>query len=325
MNTHTPLHGARALLAAGSLMISATLAHAGQTSWMAGGNWADGRDNYVSGWIIPSGLTSSSTEAQATAKATQISAAVRSIGIRVVRLGINPDTVLNDTWWKRYRAIITKFKADNLHVILGCWEAPGASKDGKIDDYAKWKSMWQKVDGEYASDSSIWFEPFNEPFGYTAAQLKTIYKDFQSFTTKSDGRILLGGTGYSEDIGPIANDAAFNNCKFSLHIYSWFGNHTTEAAWKTELNNRLDGYQDRVLITEMGAPATDGKNYGATSTEKTIAYIRGVTARTRELGVGAVYWPTHRDGDGFRLFNNTTDTTVTNTSLKDRMRYGWGL
>ncbi len=313
------------LFALATILLTAPLAQAGQTSWMRGGNWSDPRDNYVNGWIIPSGLSSDATVRKADGKAKDISSAVQSIGINVVRIAVNADTVLNNTWWQRYTAIVDRLVGNNIHVILCCWDGAGANKDGIIDNYGRWKSMWQKIDGQYGGNSNVWFEPFNEPFGYTAAELKTIYKDFLSFTGKSNDRVLLGGSGYSAFIGPIANDAAFNNCKFSLHIYTWFGNHTTEAEWKSELDSRLAGYQDRTLITEMGAPATTGLNYGVTSSVKQIAYIRGITQRCRELQMGFTYWPSHRDGDSYRLFQNTTDNTLTNESLKNRLRYGWGL
>ena len=72
------------------------IAHATQTWWMRGGNWADGRDNYVDGWIIPSGLTASSSATAAASKASQIASDIKGItdnNGRVVRMGI-PDRLI---------------------------------------------------------------------------------------------------------------------------------------------------------------------------------------------------------------------------------------
>ncbi len=295
------------------------IAHATQTWWMRGGNWADGRDNYVDGWIIPSGLTASSTTAQAASKAHQIALDIKGItnsSGRIVRMGINPQTVSDTTWWPRITAAVDQLNADGVDVILGCWE--GTTKDGKVD--ANWKTMWQKVASKYNSNSKVWYEPINEPFGYSTSALISLYNDYLSWIGKSQDRIILAGTGYSENIGNIGG--SFPNCKFGLHLYDWWATHD-EAGWRNEVISRIGGYQDRTLITEMGATATSGINYGSSSSNNTISYVRGVTQQARTYTIGIVYWPSHRDGDSFRLFNNTSGGGFTNTSLKDRLRYGW--
>lgn len=295
------------------------IAHATQTWWMRGGNWADGRDNYVDGWIIPSGLTASSTATAAASKANQIATDIKGItdsNGRVVRMGINPQTVADTTWWPVYCAAVDKLTASGVDVILGCWE--GTVKDGKVD--ANWKTMWQKVSSKYGSNSKVWFEPINEPFGYTTSGLISLYTDYLSWIGKSQDRIVLAGTGYSENVGNIGG--SFPSCKLGLHIYAFWTTHN-ESGWANEVVTRIGGYQDRTLITEMGATATSGLNYGATSSNNEICYIRGVTQQARSYTIGIIYWPSHRDGDSYRLFNNTSGGGFTNTSLKDRLRYGW--
>ena len=296
------------------------ISHATQTWWMRGGNWADGRDNYVDGWIIPSGLTASSTTAQAASKAHQIALDIKGItdsNGRIVRMGINPQSVADATWWPRITACVDQLNTDGVDVILACWE--GTNKDGLID--ANWKTMWQKVASKYGSNSKVWFEPMNEPFGYSTSGLISLYNDYLSWIGKSQDRIILDGTGYSDHVGTIG--ASFPNCKLGLHIYPWYGSYTNETSWKNELIARIGGYQERTIITEMGAPATTGLNYAASSSDVNIAFIRGVTAQARAYTIGICYWPSHRDGDSYRLFNNTSGGGFTNTSLKDRLRYGW--
>ena len=287
---------------------------------MRGGNWADGRDNYVDGWIIPSGLTASSTTAQAASKAHQIALDIKGItdsNGRIVRMGINPQSVADATWWPRITACVDQLNTDGVDVILACWE--GTNKDGLVD--ANWKTMWQKVASKYGSNSQVWFEPMNEPFGYSTSGLISLYNDYLSWIGKSQDRIILDGTGYSDHVGTIG--ASFPNCKLGLHIYPWYGSYTNETSWKNELIARIGGYQERTIITEMGAPATTGLNYAASSSDVNIAFIRGVTAQARAYTIGICYWPSHRDGDSYRLFNNTSGGGFTNTSLKDRLRYGW--
>ena len=295
-------------------------AHATETWWIRGMNWADPRDNYVDGLVLPSGISASTTPSEASSKAGSVGAGFRTIGCNMVRLPINPQSVLNDTWWTMYQSLINRLVADGMHVMLGCWEGT-AAKDGKIDNYNNWKLMWQRVDGVYKDNANVWFEPFNEPFGYSSSELITIYRDFLGFIAKDDGRIVLPGTGFSEDLSAIGGQ--FPNCKLGQHIYPWWGNYTTESAWQDSLNTRVAGYWDRMILTEFGAPATTGKNYGVSSSDHEIAFIRGITSSLRSHSSGSVYWPGVRDGDSYRLFSSSANMTVTNNSLRDRVQYGW--
>lgn len=68
-------------------------AYAAVTSF-AGVNWADARDNYNTGWVIPTGLTASDSYATVQTKANIILAGFQNnLGANTVRLPINPPSV----------------------------------------------------------------------------------------------------------------------------------------------------------------------------------------------------------------------------------------
>src|SRR5437763_14299826 len=66
-------------------------------------NWADARDNYVDGWVIPTGLTAGVSYASVRSKADGIIGGCQErLGANTERLPINPESV-HSGWWGRYR------------------------------------------------------------------------------------------------------------------------------------------------------------------------------------------------------------------------------
>ncbi|HYF68229.1 MAG TPA: RICIN domain-containing protein [Ohtaekwangia sp.] len=299
---------------------------------IAGVNWADGRDNFVDGWVIPSGLTASDSYSTVSAKADAILSEFQANmpGVNTVRLPINPSSVL-ESWWDAYTGAIDRAISKNMKVILAYWEA-ASSRDGRIDNNTQFWDMWQTVVNKYGATSNVYFEVFNEPHGYSQSELTSIYAQWLStYSNVPRGRILLGGTGYSENVTGIGADSRFSNCLLSLHNYAfWNTSRTTVSAWEQDWRNRMGSYANRTVVTEYGAAMTTGKNYGgAVSNDHEIAYIQGSTNVFRADGVGSVYWPGLRDGDSYSIQtrggsgNNITLTTTNNSGLQ-RIRYGWG-
>src|SRR5580692_10551586 len=107
-----------AVLGAAVTLLAAAPAHA-DTSWVAGGNWADDGDNFQDGVIYPTGITSTTTTTQAAAVADTIAGDDISIGINFVRIGINPATVSGN--WSVVQAYVNELIADGLSVDLACW------------------------------------------------------------------------------------------------------------------------------------------------------------------------------------------------------------
>jgi endoglucanase len=299
---------------------------------IAGVNWADGRDNFVDGWVIPSGLTSSDNNATVTAKANSILSGFQSNmpGVNTVRLPINPPSVL-ESWWSAYYGAIDAATSRNMKVILACWES-ASSRNGIIDNTTAFWQMWDVVIARYGSNSSVYFEVFNEPHGYSLTDLTNIYAQFLSrYPSVPRGRIILGGTGYSENVTGVGADSRFSSCLLALHNYAfWATSRTTVSAWEQDWRSRIGSYSSRTVVTEYGATMTSGKNYtGAVNNDHEIAYIQGSTNVFRNDQVASVYWPGLRDGDSYAIQNrggsgtNITLTT-TNSSGVQRIRFGWG-
>lgn len=296
-----------------------------------GVNWADGRDNFVDGWIIPSGIDHNQSATQIASTADVILGQFQTkLSANTVRLGINYPSVNDATYWPKYKAIIDKASSKGMKVILGYWEG-ASSKDGLVDNQTQFDAMWDKVVNDYKANPNVFFEIFNEPHGYSATDWKNfaanwITRQLPKFNERS--RILVGGTGYSENVAAVGSDSRFNGCLFSQHIYPWWGNYTTEAAWKQNLSSRVGAYASRTIVTEFGAAMkTRASNYFSTfprDGEVDRAFMTGVPNQIRETNMGSVYWPGLRDGDDFSLTNRSgsgtnTILTITNSSGKDQV------
>jgi hypothetical protein len=298
---------------------------------IAGLNWADGRDNFVDGWVIPSGLTASDSYSTIAAKTDAIlnGFSSRVSGVNTIRIPVNPPSV-SQSWWGNYTAVIDKATSKGWKVIVGCWES-ASSKDGKIDNTTDFWNMWTTIVNKYQGNGNVYFEPFNEPHGYTLSELTSIYAQFLStFPNVPRGRIVLDGQGYSENVTGVGADSRFSSCLLGLHNYAYWATHSA-ADWRTDWRNRIGAYGSRTVITEFGATMNSGKDYqNGSQSDNEIAYIVATSDVCRNDKIASVYWPGLRDGDSYSLLNrggSGTSITIStvNASGVFRVRYGWGL
>lgn len=328
---------AKYILATAMLSASTFLNAGVGANGIAGVNWADGRDNFVDGWVIPSGLNASDNYNTVAAKTDAIVNEFKANmqGINTIRLPINEPSVL-ESWWNAYKAAIDKSSEKNMKVILGYWEK-NSTKDGRIDNMTQFWLMWDKVVAEYTNDPNVYFEVMNEPFGYSESELKTVYSNWLStYSNVPKGRVLLGGTGYSENVIPIGSDNQFDGTLLSLHNYAfWDKSMTSESGWESNWRSRFGVYGSRTVVTEFGAPMTTGLDYDnpadtsqSTENQAYIAYIRASSRVFRNDSIASVYWPGLRDNDSYSIQqrggsgNNITLSTTNNSGL-NQILCGW--
>jgi len=288
---------------------------------ICGFNWADARDNFVDGWVIPSGLSSDDNYSTVQSKANTILSAFQDAGANTVRLPINPPSVL-ESWWGSYKGAIDKARSKGMMVILACWES-ASSKNGLVDNTTDFWNMWETVVDDYGGNSGVFFEVFNEPHGYSTANLISLYNSWlDNYPGVPQNRVVLGGTGYSENVSNIGG--SFSNCLLSQHLYSWWGNYTTISEWQNDLSNRIGGYESRTILSEFGAPMTTGKNYtGAINGDADIAFIQAMTDYCYG-GLASTYWPGLKDDDSYTLYTYDGSMHLTNSSGLERLQYAWG-
>ncbi|MDT7845851.1 glycoside hydrolase family 5 protein [Streptomyces justiciae] len=300
------------------------------TTQFKGVNWADPRDNFADDTLQLSGLSTTDTYAQTYVKASRIISAFRAnLGANTVRLPINPYTV-NGAYWKSYRGVIDAATAHGFKVIVSYWEGTGERKDGYIDDEATYWPMWNTVVKAYKGNSRVYFEPMNEPHGYTDTEWADIAaKWLDTYKSVPRNRVFVSGAGYNDHVTTVCADPRLKGTYLSLHHYGFWKSYATYDEWVADLKVRIGDCANRTVADEFGAPMTTGLNYNVkTPDDNYVNFIQAVTDTFRELKMGSVYWPGLRTDDIYSIQELTGDPAkpwlkTTNQSGADRLAWAW--
>jgi hypothetical protein len=300
-----------------------------------GVNWADPDDNFITGPNIPVGLSQTDSYATTFAKATTILKGFQGLGVNTVRFGINAATT-SSTWWGSYIAAFDAATALGMNVIIAPW-----LQNGTISDTTSFYQMWDTVISKYGGSSNFYFDLMNEPYAMSTSQLTgTATTWLARYPSVPRGRVIVPGMFSDQDLCPVGEDSALNGTLLSIHIYGMFGDsHTTEAAWVSDFEGELCGYESRAVVTEFGVPMNTGVNYdGPRDGTNDISYLYGITDTVRSMGMGSVLWTgvkgtTQTSGPGpcenascaITTLNSNGTVSVTNQSGLDRLQYGWGI
>jgi endoglucanase len=326
-----------ALAALGGVVVASSPAHAA-TRQFRGMNWAVLGDNFSTVPLVVQGLSRSDSNATVRAKANALyDDMAATMGVNTVRLPVNTHTVADTTWWNAYRGAIDAATERGFKVILAYWE-DGAASGGRITNLAAWNTMWSSVTNTYGSNTNVYFEPMNEPHGYSSADWRNVAANWLSYHYSAvPGRVLIGGTGYSQDLRDVCNDSRFNSTLLSFHHYAFFYDPMTYDAFRSHIQTRLGSCASRAVATEFGAAMHTGLDYGdANGTDNFVRHIRAMAQVMRDNQMGGTYWPalggkpTGSLGyDGYSMFSlsgsgTNLNLTVRNATGADRIRYAWG-
>ncbi len=295
------------------------------TNSFKGVNWADARDNYNSGWVLPSGVLSGDSYSTIKSHAQTICSNFQSkLGANTVRIPINPPTVSG--FWSNYKGTIDGALAQGMKVIICCWTESGSV--GTVTNSTNFYAMWTTVVNAYSSNSNVYFEILNEPFGYSTSNWLGLCSTWLSkYSSIPRGRVLVGGTGYDDNVNNVGGDSRVSGCLFSQHMYPWWANYTTNGQWYNKLSSACNNYAGSTILTEFGCVMNSGLNfYGTSSTDNIVCFLQGVTNYTRAKGMGCCYWPGLRDGDSYSMTtrNSNYSLNVVNASGVSQLNWGWG-
>jgi len=328
----TALRIAAAVLSAAALATALTVPAVatpppGDTNDFRGVNWADPRDNYADDEVVPSGLSTADDYQTTYRKAAGITGEFRKeLKANTIRLPINPSSV-GTSWWTSYRGAIDAAVGNGFKVILSYWEADNA-KDGRVDDPAKFDAMWDTVFQAYGKNPHVYFEPMNEPFGYSLTDWVSLTSSWVNrHSNVPRGRFVISGTGYNDNVTGVGAAPELKGTLLSLHFYGFWASDTNEAAWLANLRPRIGSYGWRTIIDEAGSPMTIGLNYGNHEGNVYTSYLAALTQVARENKMGIVYWPGLRNGDSYSMTTQVSerDLKVNSASGLAQLQWGWGL
>ena len=325
---HRKLMGALSailMIATCLLTISQAQSAAAATNQFKGVNWADTRDNYNTGWVIPDGLSASDSYSQVYSIANSyITAFQTNLGANTVRLPINPPSV-SQAWWSAYRGAIDASLADGMKVIISAWTE--STSVGTITDMTAWNAMWSTVVADYGSNANVYFEPLNEPYGYTLSQWVAICTTWLStYSSVPRDRVIISGTGYNDHVTGVGAASALDGTLLSLHYYGTWNSYTQESQWQADLNNRIGSYTGRTIIDEFGGPMTTGVDY-LTDHNGVLeqSYFAAVTDLARSDSMGSVVWAGLKTGDTYSMeAHSGSGLTNNDASGVTQVRWGWG-
>ncbi|ONK11240.1 cellulase family glycosylhydrolase [Streptomyces sp. MP131-18] len=301
-----------------------------------GVNWAMPGDNFTDGPVVPEGLSEADSYDTVKAKAAVVYDQFESsIGANTVRLPINFDSYPGTAWGDAYAGAVDAATENGFNVIISMWE--GAASNGRIDDMQHFNTMWDAVVDRWGSDSRVYFEPMNEPHGYSAGDWADIAAAWiADRPSVPRDRVFVSGHGYNGDVTYVCDDSRLDGTYLSLHLYAFQFAEMSYDEWVDTFDARIGDCGSRTVLDEFGAPLDDGRNYNDTdSGDNFVRYIRAATDTVRSHDMGAVYWPalggkhTHRpDYDWYSLYaieGSGTDLTLTlrNDSIVDRLHHAW--
>jgi endoglucanase len=294
------------------------------------GNWADPRDNFVPDNLVPSGLSATDTYDSLRAKSDAILGDFQSlIGANSVRIPINEPTVAGP-WWQMYKGAIDAATARGMKVLVSYWAYPNK---GLIPNRGKFNVMWQQVVSDYIGNELVYFQIFNEPWGYSPAASIQIAVDWLTmFPQVPRGRIIVAGSYSDNDVTMPGADPRLDDTLLSLHIYG-FNDATlsTVQGWRDKLQSNLGAFTARTIVTEWGGTMTSGINYSLPNDgNHDGAYLTAMSGYIHDNHMGSCYWPLLRNGDSWSLTTlSGTGTqlklTPTNASGLARVRYASGM
>lgn|GEM_PF-252282 len=311
-----------------------------------GVHWSRLGDNFTPDRLVLQGLSASDDYNTMKSKADAVFSAFQNhLGANTVRLPMNPATAQ----WDSYYGVIDAALGRGFRVILTYWSQDGTNMV-PTSLLPAWNQMWDTVSAHYKTNGLVYFDPINEPIGFTTPEWLNFAATFiareNSNGIPSDRLFIEGaqadGGGWGSDLRPLCNDTRFNGVYLAMHRYAFPYGSRTYADWVNDITTYMGNCSSRTVIEEFGASADTSVDFDAQPTatsDKEVAYLRAITDVARQYHLGSIWChviggrtttPDHDTLDLLRLYNAFTSSSdnvplwTPNTTAVDRLQWAWG-
>jgi Cellulase (glycosyl hydrolase family 5) len=226
-----------------------------------------------------------------------------------LRIAVNPPTVFSEDAWAKTCNVVSWARNKGATVVLCMWgcNTNDSKKDGHGDglvrDESAAREMWKRVGDTFGRDNGVFFEAFNEPFGYNNAQkymttMRHITQDLPP------DRVVIDGLGYASDVQCIKD---LWPGLLGYHIYpNWLPpGKRKQSDYSSLMQSALYGVSHRVFVTEFGANVKrHEEDYNnSQSTSHDVQFFKGVHDACAVMKPRATFvWHGWNNGDCYSFW-----------------------
>ncbi len=311
-----------------------------------GVHWSRLGDNFTPDRLVLQGLSAGDDYNTMRSKADSVFTAFQNdLGANTVRLPMNPATAQ----WDAYYGVIDSALGHGFRVVLTYWAQDGTNMV-PTSLLPAWNQMWDTVSLHYQGNPLVYFDPINEPIGFTTPQWLDFAAAFIARENSNgipSSRLFVEGAqadggGWGTDLRPLCNDSRFSGVYLAMHRYAFPYGSRTYTDWVNDITTYMGNCSSRTVIEEFGASADTNVDFDAAPTatsDKEVAYLRAITDVARQYHLGSIWChviggrtstPDHDTLDLLRLFSAFTSSTdnvplwTPNTTAVDRLQWAWG-
>lgn len=241
----------------------------------------------------------------------QIKAANYHFGM--MRLPINVETANDPASLEKLKGYVDQFSGGYAIICMFDTLLPGQTGhgDGLPNDLSAMGAAWANINAVFASYPNVYYEIFNEPFGYSKSDPVAYVNDMETIINVAGldyNKCILDGMGYADNINLVASGGWSGYLAY--HFYpTWLpAGQTTQSNYSNLAQAALGSWGQKTFVTEFGANLSFNNNCYDTYVDGThpdINTLRGLDDALRALkakghGVlGAFVWHGWNNGDTY--------------------------
>lgn len=186
----------------------------------------------------------------------------------MIRFPINEATANDSASLTKLEGYINQIPGHWAIICMFGTSSSGGHGNGLPNGLSAMGAAWKNINAVFSSYPNVYYEIFNEPFGYThstAAECAHYVSDMKTIIADGglpNSKCILDGLGYADDIIDVAKNGWSG--MLAYHFYpNWISTSAdqTQSGYSNLAQAAIGSYGPRTFVTEFGANLT-WANYG---------------------------------------------------------------